>query len=69
MFDLFGHPCVPLGGSDDAGATDEDPTGGGAAGNDMVAVEVNQYDGGLDGGDGNLTRRTLPWTTTRPMIA
>ncbi len=45
MFDLFGHPVSRWVGSDDAGATDEDPTGGGAAGNDMVAVEVNQYDG------------------------
>ncbi|MFN6331093.1 MAG: RHS repeat-associated core domain-containing protein [Planctomyces sp.] len=42
-------------GTDDTGATQNDPTGGGAAGNNMVLVTSSQYDGGADGGDGNLT--------------
>ena len=42
------------------GATDTDPTGGGATGNNMVAVQVNEYDAGSGGGDGNLTKQTSP---------
>jgi hypothetical protein len=45
-------------GTNDTGATDSDPTGGGAAGNNMVMVTSNQYDGGVAGGDGNLTQVT-----------
>jgi len=30
-------------GTNDTGATDNDPTGGGAAGNNMVAVQTSQY--------------------------
>ena len=45
-------------GTNDTGATDSDPTGGGAAGNNMVMVTENQYDGGSDQGDGNLTQVT-----------
>jgi RHS repeat-associated protein len=45
-------------GTNDTGATDSDPTGGGAAGNNMVIVTANQYDGGSAGGDGNLTAVT-----------
>ena len=45
-------------GTNDTGATDADPTGGGAAGNNMVIVTANQYDGGTAGGDGNLTEIT-----------
>ncbi|HUY90331.1 MAG TPA: RHS repeat-associated core domain-containing protein [Pirellulales bacterium] len=47
-------------GTNDTGATDTDPTGGGAAGNNMVAVTINQYDSGASGGDGNLTQQSLP---------
>ncbi|MGH7140444.1 MAG: hypothetical protein ACREHD_32315, partial [Pirellulales bacterium] len=47
-------------GTNDSGATDTDPTGGGAPGNNMVAVTINEYDGGASGGDGNLTLRTMP---------
>ncbi|OYV85989.1 MAG: hypothetical protein B7Z73_12540, partial [Planctomycetia bacterium 21-64-5] len=47
-------------GTNDTGATDTDPTGGGATGNNMLAVQVNVYDGGSGGGDGNLTKQTLP---------
>ena len=42
-------------GTNDAGATPEDPTGGGAPGNNMVQVNSTEYDGGVAGGDGNPT--------------
>jgi YD repeat-containing protein len=45
-------------GTNDAGATDSDPSGGGVAGNNMVQVTANQYDGGSAGGDGNFTQQT-----------
>ena len=45
-------------GTNDAGATVTDPSGGGASGNNMVLVTANIYDNGLLGGDGNLTRQT-----------
>lgn len=47
-------------GTNDHGATDSDPTGGGAPGNNMVLVRANVYDGGATtpGGDGNLTQQT-----------
>jgi len=48
-------------GTNDNGATDSDPTGGGkpgSLGNNMVQVEANEYDNGLPGGDGNLTIQT-----------
>ncbi|OYV87544.1 MAG: hypothetical protein B7Z73_09930, partial [Planctomycetia bacterium 21-64-5] len=47
-------------GTNDDGATDNDPSGGGAPGNNMVAVTMNQYDGGASGGNGNFTLRTKP---------
>jgi RHS repeat-associated protein len=44
-------------GTNDTGATDSDPTGGGAPGNNMVIVTANIYDnGGI--GDGNVTQVT-----------
>ena len=43
-----------------SGATDTDPTGGGATGNNMVVVTKNQYDNGVAGRDGNLTS-TWAW--------
>jgi hypothetical protein len=46
------------------GATDADPTGGGATGNNMVAVALLEYDDGAAGGDGNLTEETLPVDST-----
>jgi RHS repeat-associated protein len=45
-------------GTNDNGATDSDPTGGGAPGNNMVMVSSNQWDGGSAGGDGNRTQET-----------
>jgi RHS repeat-associated protein len=44
-------------GTNDNGATNSDPTGGGATGNNMVKVSDNVYDGG-GVGDGNLTQTT-----------
>ena len=45
-------------GTNDTGATDSDPSGGGAAENNMVIVQANEYDDGAPGGDGNLTQMT-----------
>lgn len=47
-------------GLNDVGATNDDPSGGGAPGNDMKPVWLGQYDGGDDGEDGNLTLVTQP---------
>lgn len=45
-------------GTDDTGATETDPTGGGATGNNMVIVVLNEYDNGNEGGNGNLSKVT-----------
>jgi hypothetical protein len=45
-------------GTNDAGATAKDPSGGGFIGNDMVMVESFEYDNNLPGGDGNQTQQT-----------
>lgn len=46
-------------GTNDDGATESDPTGGGSdPDNNMVLVTANEYDGGNKGGDGNLTSQT-----------
>ena len=57
-------------GTNDNGATAGNPSGGGAPGNNMVKFEANEYDGGLAGGDGNLTKQTQyqDTTTTRVTI-
>lgn len=47
-------------GTNDTGATNTDPTGAGASGNNMVLVTTNVYDGGTDGGNGNLTSVVRP---------
>lgn len=47
-------------GTNDTGATNADPTGGGASGNNMVLVTTNVYDGGNDGGNGSLTSQVRP---------
>ncbi|MBN8625472.1 MAG: RHS repeat-associated core domain-containing protein [Planctomycetes bacterium] len=59
VFDPRGLVAAVWVGTNDARATDADPSGGGAAGNNMVVVTANVYDGGSDGGDGNLTQVTL----------
>ncbi|HEV2968550.1 MAG TPA: RHS repeat domain-containing protein, partial [Pirellulales bacterium] len=58
VFDLRGLLLSSWVGTDDACATDNDPTGGGAMGNNMVIVTGNVYDNGNPGGDGNLTQQT-----------
>ncbi|MEZ6099347.1 MAG: hypothetical protein R3E01_10270 [Pirellulaceae bacterium] len=45
-------------GTDDTGATDDDPDGSGGS-NNMVKVMSYEYDDGVDGGDGNLTEQTV----------
>lgn len=60
VFDIRNLPVSQWVGTDDTGATDADPTGGGATGNNMVAVALLEYDDGAAGGDGNLTEETLP---------
>lgn len=45
-------------GTEDRGATDEDPTGNDTAGNNMRLVSTQEYDDGHAGGDGNLTKVT-----------
>jgi RHS repeat-associated protein len=42
-------------GTDDTGATETDPTGGGTTGNNMVQTEAFDYDLGSAGGDASLT--------------
>ena len=59
VFDV--HRCViaTYVGTDNTGATETDPTGGGAdPNNNMVLVTSYQYDHGQAGGDGNLTEQT-----------
>lgn len=60
VFDVRDLPVSTYVGTNDAGATNSDPTGGGATGNNMVLVSASEYDSGVHGGDGNLTKRTLP---------
>lgn len=60
VFDSRGLPLTHWMGTDDVGATDSDPTGGGATGNNMVVVTVNEYDDDTDGGNGNLTATIRP---------
>ena len=55
-------------GTNDNGATETDPTGGGTdPANNMVLVTAKEYDDGLAGGDGNLTEVTqsVDSSTTR----
>ncbi|MCZ2340783.1 MAG: RHS repeat protein, partial [Bacteroidales bacterium] len=59
VFDVRGLTVSTWTGTDDRRATDSDPTGDNAASNNMVQLTANEYDGGTDGGDGNLTQQTL----------
>jgi RHS repeat-associated protein len=57
VYDALNRVISVFVGTDDTDATDGDPTGGGAAGNNMVQVQANMYDdSGV--GDSNLTRST-----------
>jgi hypothetical protein len=60
VFDVRNNAVQTWVGTNDVGATDADPTGGGAAGNNMVLVSQNQFDGGFASGDGNLTQTRSP---------
>lgn len=59
VFDVRNNPSQVYMGTDDTGATQQDPTEGGATGNNMVLVSQLRYDNGVDGGDNNLTSQTL----------
>ena len=60
VFDVRGLVDSVWVGTDDNGATDTDPTGNSAQNNNMKKIVQNEYDGGADGGDGNLTKTTRP---------
>ena len=60
-------------GTNDTGATDSDPTGGGAPATTW-SCHRQHYDSGTDGGDGNLTQQTqyvsaTPATPASPALA
>jgi hypothetical protein len=67
VFDVRGLTVSTWIGTDDRYATDADPTGGGASGNNMAQITGMEYDDGSDGGDGNLTEQTahVDGSTTR----
>ena len=58
VHDGLGRVIAGWVGTNDAGATHADPSGGGASGNNMVKVDEEEYDGG-GVGDSNLTKVTL----------
>ena len=59
-FDPRGLTTGTYVGTDDTGATESDPTNGGADGNNLKAVSLLEYDDGNAGGNGNLTEQTTP---------
>jgi hypothetical protein len=68
VYDARGRVLGTYVGTNDDGATEDDPTGGGLdPDNNMVIITSNEYDDGSDGGDGNLTEVTqhVNETTTR----
>src|SRR5262249_8357704 len=67
VFDVRDNATQVWVGTNDTGATDSDPSGGGATGNNMVQVTANQHDYGQAGGDNNLTQTTqyVDGSTTR----
>ena len=58
VFDVRDNLLGTYVGTNDAGATDADPTNRGAVPNNMLPVVLNVYDGGAGGGDNNLTQTT-----------
>jgi YD repeat-containing protein len=60
VIDARGNPSSKWIGTNDTGATNTDPTGGGATGNNLVKVATHVYDNGADGGNGNLTSVIRP---------
>jgi len=67
VFDVRGQLVGTYVGTNDTGATESDPTGGGTMGNNMVVVAQHEYDGDVDEGNGNQTKRTeyIDASTTR----
>jgi RHS repeat-associated protein len=67
VFDARDNVIAIYVGTNDTGATETDPTGGGAAGNNMLIVTEFQFDDGGSSGDNNLTQETqyVDTTTTR----
>ena len=47
-------------GTNDTGATDDDPGNGGEDGNNMRPILLDEYDNGEDEGDGHLTKERRP---------
>lgn len=58
VFDVRGQAIKTYVGTNDTGATDSDPTCGGATGNNLVLVSENEFDGGSAGGNGLVTATT-----------
>ncbi len=67
VFDVRSLTIESWTGTDDTGATSSDPSGGGAAGNNMKQITGLEYDSGNDAGNGNLTKQTeyVDASTTR----
>lgn len=67
VFDSLGRTIESWTGTNDTGATSNDPSGGGALGNNMVQITGMQYDDGIAGGNSNLTQQTqyVDESTTR----
>ncbi len=73
VFDVRGQAVQSWVGTADASATEEYPNGdsgnieGNAIGNNMKIVSASQYDGGSDGGNGDMTQETayVDASTTR----
>ena len=70
VYDVRGLATANWSGTNDNCATDFDPTGGGATGNNMVRLGGMEYDNGTAGGDGNLTTQTdyVDATTVRTTV-
>lgn len=66
VYDVRGLVVSTWVGTNDLSATDGDPSGGGAPGNNMKQLVLNEYDDGQDGGDGNLTKATRSVDGTSP---
>ncbi|MDB5337519.1 MAG: hypothetical protein JWN70_3138 [Planctomycetaceae bacterium] len=58
VLDARGNAIQTWVGTDDTGATSDDPAGGGASGNNMVEVSAVEFDHGSAGGDNNPTQMT-----------
>ena len=58
VFDVRDNQANIWVGTNDTGATDSDPTGGGHPGNNMVVITANVYDNGQASGDNNVTQTT-----------